>query len=153
MSLIPPDTVTQADLAAWFELKKELDRVKAAEMLLRVKIFRAYFPDPKEGTNTAVLPDTYQLKGVHTINRKIVVESMQAMCAHPESAPGQFGPSMLERAGIRQDALIKWTPELANGVYRELTAEQQHLVDQMLLVSAGSPSLKVEPPSKKAVKA
>jgi hypothetical protein len=34
-------------------------------------------------------------------------------------------------------------------VYRELTEEQRHLVDQMLLIDAGSPSLKIEPPAKK----
>jgi hypothetical protein len=149
MTTLPETTITAADLAAWYKAKKDLETLRATEMLMRQRIFRHYFPSPKEGTNTAVLPDTYQLKGVHTINRKIVEESMQALCYRPPLENGAFGPSKLEEAGISPQQIIKWKPELAIRVYRELTAEQQHLVDQMLLVDAGSPQLKIEPPAKK----
>lgn len=150
MTAIPaPEPVGQKDLTAWFELCKELDRVKAAEMLLRKRIFNAYFPAPKEGTNTVVLPDTYQLKGVHPINRKVVEEAMQALCYRPPLGPGAWGPSKLEEAGISVADLIKWKPELAISAYRELTAEQMNLVDQMLLISPGTPALAIERPSKR----
>lgn len=148
MTAIPQPTVSAEDLAQWYRYTQELSKLKAAEMLLRQRIFKAFFPDPREGTNTAVLPDTYQLKGVHVINRKIVEESMQALCYRPPLAEGVYGKSKLEEAGVRVDQLVKWKPELAISVYRELTEEQRHLVDQMLLIDAGSPSLKIEPPAK-----
>lgn len=151
MTLIPPPAVDAATLAQWYETKKQLDALKAKEMLLRTRIFRFYFPEPKEGTNTVVLPDTYQLKGTRVVNRKIVDEAMQALCHRPTigmdgHGNALYGPSKLEAAGIRTDMLIKWKPELAITIYRELTAEQQHLVDQMLLIDDGSPQLKIDPP-------
>lgn len=148
MTEIPQPVVDQTVLAQWYGYVKELQRLKAAEMLLRQRIFRLYFPDPREGTNTAVLPDTYQLKGTHVINRKVIEESMQALCYRAPNPDGTFQPSKLEQAGVRVDMLIKWKPELAISAYRELTEEQRHLVDQMLLIDQGSPSLKIEPPKK-----
>lgn len=149
MTAIPAPTATTEDVAAWFKVKKELDDLKTKEMLMRQRIFKAFFPAPKEGTNTVVLPDTYQLKGVHVINRKILEEGMQALCYRPQISEGVFGLSKLEEAGVSPQAIIKWKPELAISVYRELTEEQRHLVDQMLLIDAGSPQLKIEPPAKK----
>lgn len=146
MVQVPQDQVTVNDLTVWFTMQEELKKLKASEMMLRKRIFGHYFPDPKEGTNTSVLPDTYQLKGVHVINRKIIEESMQALCYRPQLAEGVYGKSKLEEAGVRVDQLVKWKPELAISVYRELTEEQRHLVDQMLLIDAGSPQLKIEPP-------
>lgn len=149
MTAIPAPVVTAEDIAAWYKTKRELDTLKATEMLMRQRIFKAFFPSPKEGTNTVVLPDTYQLKGTHTINRKIVEEAMQALCYRPQVSEGVFGPCKLEEAGVSPQAIIKWKPELAIGVYRELTEEQRHLVDQMLLIDAGSPQLKIDPPAKR----
>lgn len=150
MTTIPaPAPVTTADVAAWYTVKKELDALKAKEMLMRQRIFKSFFPSPKEGANIAILPDAFQLKGVHTINRKIVEESMQALCYRPQIGDGVFGPSKLEEAGVSPQAIIKWKPELAIAAYRELTEEQRHLVDQMLLIDAGSPQLKIEAPAKR----
>jgi hypothetical protein len=151
VTLIPPPEVDQNTLAAWYEAKKQLDALKAKEMLLRTRIFRFFFPSAKEGTNTHELPDKFQLKGTRVVNRKIVEESMQALCHRPTigmdgHGNALYGPSKLEAAGVRVDMLIKWKPELAITVYRELTAEQQHLVDQMLLIDDGSPQLKIDPP-------
>ena len=150
MTALPsPPEVSAADVALWYTTKKDLDTLKAKEMLMRQRIFKAFFPTPKEGTNTTTLPDTWQLKGTHTINRKIVEEAMQALCYRQPLENGAFAPSKLEEAGVSQQAIIKWKPELALSVYRELTEEQRHLVDQMLLIDAGSPQLKIEPPAKK----
>jgi hypothetical protein len=146
MTAIPANEVTQDDLAAWYKMHQDLAKLRAAEMLLRQRIFKHYFPEPKEGTNTVVLPDAYQLKGVHVVNRKIVEETMQALFYRPQLEEGVFGPSKLEAAGIRGDMIVKWKPELAIAVYRELTEDQRHLVDQMLLIDNGSPSMKIEPP-------
>lgn len=152
MTAIPENTVTQEDLTAWYSAKKEAAAWKAKEMMLRLKIFRFYFPDPKEGTNTIVLPDTYQLKAVHGIDRKIVEEAMQAMTQRAPKPEGGFEPCILEKAGIAPDQLIKWKPEVAITYYRTLTAEQLLVADQMLIIKPGSPALDITPPSKKAPK-
>jgi hypothetical protein len=147
MTQIPEaPAATQEDLALWYQMHQQLAKLKAAEMLLRQRIFKSYFPEPKEGTNTLILPDTFQLKAVHVINRKIVEESMQALCHRPQLEEGVYGPSKLEEAGVRPDMIIKWKPELALAVYRELTETQRHVVDQMLMIDNGSPQLKIEPP-------
>jgi hypothetical protein len=152
MTEIPHTPVTQDTLAQWFKAKRDLAALRVNEMLLRKLIFSHYFPSPKEGTNTVTLPDAYQLKGTHVINRKLVEESMQALTYRPQiGADPQggaiFGPSKLEEAGINPSQLIKWKPEISITVYRELTEEQMHLVDQMLLIEEGSPSLDITPPS------
>lgn len=135
MSLIPADTVTEADLAAWFNAKKELDKAKASEMLLRIRIFRFYFPTPVEGTNTVKLPDVdgvpYALKATYPITRKVDAALLDVLTK-----------TMLEQL-IPVDNLIKRTPELVLKEYRTLTAEQLVIFDQVLEIKPGSPALEI----------
>jgi hypothetical protein len=138
MSMIPEDVVTEHDLSVWFELQKELAAIKAREMLLRMRIFRHYFKTPKEGTNTFVLPDQYQLKAVYPYDRKVLIEQLQAAVQQ----------KVFEGVGIKIDDLIKWEPSLVIKPYRELTAEQLQLMDQFLEIKPGAPSMKIEPPKK-----
>jgi hypothetical protein len=154
---IPEPDVTEETIQQWLALKEQLNKVKTAEMLLRQRLFKHFFQSPKEGTNTFILSNENQLKGTYVINRKIVEESMQAMVSRPVTGMGPnnqpvYGPCILERSNIRPDLLIKWKPELNLPYYRELTAEQALVADQMLLIDSGSPQLKVEPPSKRAKK-
>lgn len=135
MSTILVNPVTQEDLAEWYRLQAELKRVKASEMLLRVKIFKNFFPDPREGTNNFTLPDGHVLKGGHVINREVDPGSFQAL-------QPQF-----QQAHILFNDLVKWEPKLKVSSYRKLTEEQQHLFDQCLIIKPGSPSLEIAPPS------
>jgi len=136
MAQIPENNVTDADLAEWYRLQDQLKKVKAAEMLLRTKIFKGFFPNPQEGTNNHNLPDGYVLKGKHTINREVDPGAFQAMRE-------QFA-----QAGIHPDSLVQWKPSLKLGDYRELTAEQMHLFDQCLIIKPGSPALEIVLPAK-----
>lgn len=149
MVQVPQDQVTVNDLTVWFTMQEELKKLKASEMMLRKRIFGHYFPDPKEGTNTFVLPDDYQLKGKHTIQRDVDQGAYLAMNAKdPQSEKSQF-----EMQGINGDALVEWKPSLKLSLYRELTAEQQQFFDRCLLVKPGSPALEITPPAKKRGKA
>lgn len=141
MVAIPENDVKPEDLIAWYTATQELQKAKAREILLRLKIFKFYFPTPKEGTNTFILPDDYQLKGVHVISRDIDIAAAKVL-----------SPKFAEEK-IAVDKLIEWKPSLKVGEYRELTAEQVQLFDQCLIVKNGTPSLKIEPPSKKKGKA
>lgn len=136
MTSIPANTVTPADLIEWDRLQEELKRIKAAEMLLRQKIFAAYFPSPKEGTNDAPLAAGWVLKGKHTINREVDSGALEAL-----------KPALLE-AGMRADSLIQYKLSLVLKEYRTLTAEQTQLFDQVLIVKPGSPALEIVLPAK-----
>ena len=136
MSDIPANTVTQEDLNEWYKLAAELKRVKAAEMLLRQKIFKSYFPDPKEGTNSHPLADGWVLKGKYPINREVDQGSLAA-----------YKEKFVE-AKINADALVQYKPELKLSAYRELTEDQRQLFDHALIVKPGSPALEIVLPAK-----
>lgn len=135
---IPENEVTQEDLSQWYTMQEELKRLRAAEMLLRRKIFKAFFPVPAEGTNNHELPDGWMLKGKHTINRDIDPGAFQVL-------RDQF-----EKAGIHPDALVQYKPSLVKREYNMLTEEQKHLFDQALIVKPGSPALEIVLPKKRA---
>lgn len=136
MTSIPANTITPADLIEWDRLQEELKRIKTAEMLLRQKIFAAYFPTPKEGTNDAPLAAGWVLKGKYTINREV-----------DPGALGALRPQLVE-AGIKADDLVQYKPSLVLKEYRTLTAEQAQLFDQVLIVKPGSPALEIVLPAK-----
>lgn len=149
MVQVPQDQVTPNDLIVWYQMQQDLAKLKQAEMQMRQRIFKFYFPEPKEGTNTHLLPDEYQLKGVHVITREVDQGAYLSMNAKdPADNRSQF-----EKQLINGDELVEWKPSLKTSLYRELTAEQQQFFDRCLVVKAGSPSLKIEPPSKKKSKA
>jgi len=137
MVQIPENAVTEADLSAWYNLQLELKRIKAAEILLRTKIFNSIFTKPKEGTNSFELSEGYVLKGKYTLNREIDIGTFQAL------------RQQFEKAGIHPDSLIKWEPDLKIKEYRELTEEQMKLFDQCLIIKPGSPALEIVLPKKR----
>ena len=136
MTSIPNNAVSQEDLAEWYRLQDELKRIKASEMLLRQKIFGAYFPSPTEGTNSAPLADGWVLKGKHTINREIDPGALGAM------------KEQFVQAGIAADSLVQYKPSLVLKEYRTLTEEQRQLFDRALIVKPGSPALEIVLPAK-----
>lgn len=137
MTTIPQNEVTQQDLENWYNLQKELARVKVAEMLLRKKIFDYHFKAPKEGTNTKPLDDGYALKGGYVINRNVDVALLT-----------NFNEKLMA-AGVSIDKLVKYEPKLAVSEYRTLTQEQRQLFDQVLIIKPGSPSLEIVLPKKR----
>lgn len=141
MSEIPKDVVTHQDLADWYVTKKQLSELKVKEMLMRTRIFRFFFPAPKEGTNTSTpLADGSGavVKGQHIVNREV---DKAALTVLQEQFVG---------AGIKVDDLIEWKPSLKISMYRELTDEQRHLFDQCLTVKDGSPQLEIVVPKRAA---
>ena len=79
MAPIPANPVTQNDLTEWDRLTTLLTETKIAEALLRSKIFKGYFPEPVEGTNTAPLNAGWVIKATHTINRKVLIDKLNTM--------------------------------------------------------------------------
>lgn len=143
---IPQDEVTAVDIADWYTLKQELGRLKAKEALLRMRIFRAFFKDPKEGMNNfelSKLGDTTGalLKATHVINREVDIGAMDALRA-ATSAEGYNGPK------LDFGKLLRFKPEVVTKEYRTLTDEERHLFDTALVIKPGSPTVDVEIPKR-----
>jgi hypothetical protein len=144
MTAIPENTVTQKDLEEWYRLKEQLASVKASEMLLRQKIYKGLFIDPKEGTNSVPLGnDGWLIKAKRVINRDVDQAALQHSMAIDEATK----MSRLSANGIHVEQLIKWTPELVTKAYRLLTEEQVKIFDEVLIIKDGSPSLEIVLPT------
>jgi hypothetical protein len=140
MTAIPANTVTQDDLNQWDQMQKQLSALKSAEMLLRTKIFKGLFPSPVEGTNTIPLgTEGWVVKSQYKIGRTPDVALLTAKA--PE----------LRAAGIVLEDVIRTKPELVTGTYRKLTNEQRNLLDQVMEVKPGSPSLEIVLPKRAKV--
>lgn len=140
---IPDNQVTAADLAEWYRLQSELARIKAAEALLRSKIFKHFFPAPKEGTNNYELSDGTGavLKGTYVINRDVDPGALDAR-RKLQNEEGFNGTK------LKLDNLIKWKPEVKIAEYRKLTDEERLQFDQCLIIKPGSPQMKIEIPKR-----
>lgn len=136
MSQIPENEVTQDDMEAWFKAKKALEKVKAQEILLRNKIFKGKFPNPREGTNNLDIGGGYFLKATHVINRAV------------DDAAFEASLEAFAEAGIPTDKIVRYKPDLATGVYRELTEEQRNLFDTALIIKDGTPGLEITQPKR-----
>ena len=154
MAELPEDTITPADLAQWFQLKEQLGKVKAAEALLRSRIYKFFFKTPKEGTNNHPLNDGTGavLKAVRVIDRKVELGSLDALRTAQSKAieDNKAGAPMPNIPLLNFDKLIKWTPELVTKEYRELTEAERHYFDQCLIIKDGSPQVSIEIPKKAA---
>lgn len=136
---IPENTVTQADLDAWWKMNQDLAKLKASEMLLRMKIFNGLFKTPREGTNKLDLGGGWQLTATYPIERKIDVALLTSLAS-----------TLREEQHIVLENVIKQKPELSITAYKALTEEQRKAFDQILTVKPGSPQMKLEQPKRAA---
>lgn len=136
MSTLPENVATVQDLVIWNEMQVQLKKLKDEEMALRRRIFATYFPNPVEGTNNVPLAQDWILKATYPITRDIDIGALQAL-----------SPKLVE-AAISVDKLIQYKPSLIIKEYRTLTAEQNHLFDQCLVIKPGSPALEIILPAK-----
>ena len=136
MAEIPARQATEAELAEWFTLKKQIADLQAKEGLLRSHLFKGFFPKPKEGSNTTTLSDGFRFKATHIVSRTIDEATLLGLW---DEFPKQ---------GINPNLLVRRKPELIKSAYNELTAEQQKFFDQALTVKDGSPQFEILPPAK-----
>jgi len=140
--------VTPKDLADWFLLKKKLAEVKTAEILMRNRIFKFFFPTPEEGTNTHPLKDGTgaELKATHVIDRKVDEGELEALKAALLEAEADEKNNL---HGLKlPDDLIVWKPELKIAAYRKLSEAQREVFDRVLVVKFGSPQVDIKIPKR-----
>lgn len=140
---VPENEVTPADLAQWYKMKADLGKLKSAEALLRSRIFKFFFPNPKEGTNKVPLNDGTgaQLKADHTIGRTVDQGSLDAL-RDEMKVEGYNGPK------LNLDELVKWKPEVSITHYRQLTEEERMFFDRALIIKPGSPQMEINIPKR-----
>ena len=133
--------ITQADLENWFKMQEQLTQLKAAESLLRKRIFQHYFTNPTEGVNNYPLADGFVLKGGHVINRKVLEPDLEAL-KEAIKAEG----SNLPKLPIAK--LVKWKPELVKSEYNKLSDDEKKVFDRALEIKPGSPTLDIVKPKR-----
>jgi hypothetical protein len=155
MAQIDADPVTPGELAQWYELRETLAKVKQAEALLRARIYRHYFKDPKEGTNSVDIDDGTGavLKAQRVIDRKVDVGAFDAL---RKTQNEQWGDERISGAVpgvplLKLDELVKWKPEVSITEYRKLTDNERAYFEQCLIIKDGSPQLEVVIPKRAKV--
>jgi hypothetical protein len=141
MAKIPENTLTMEDLALWSKMQEDLRAMRAAESLLRMKIFKAAFPAPVEGTNKYNLAQGWVLKAVYGLDRKVDVALLKAMA------------SELREGHIAVDEVVRYKPEVAITEYKKMTDEQRQLFDRVLTIKPGSPQMEIVLPARAATAA
>lgn len=131
---IPKNEISDADFIEWDRLKVELGIIKTKEMLLRKKIFKAFFAEATEGTYYQPMANGWRLKAVAKLDRSVDTAVLPVM--RPQ----------FEAAGINADTLIEYKPSLLVAAYRKLTDEQRTIFDCALTIKPGSPALELVAP-------
>ena len=124
-----------AKLEKWYEVQKNLAKVKDEEAKLRKEVFKLFFPNPIEGTNTTELDDGWVLKGVHKLNRKVNETALL---------------TVQKRKGMDEVVknVIAYKPSLKKTEYNKLPDAKKNVLDGALVMTPGTPSLEVVLPKK-----
>lgn len=136
-------------LTEWNEAATELARVKAKENELRLAAVKLLSdPTKLKGTENVELGNGYKLKIVKKENFSFV--------KNPEGktdtvAINNVLAQLSESMGTTEIAarLVEYKPEFKVSEYNRLTIEQKKLVDKVLVVSPGTPTLEVVAPKGK----
>lgn len=137
--------VSYDDLVKLFEMQQQLATLKAAEAMLRKRVFAHYFPAPTEGSadNKVPLNDGTGaiIQGTHVLNRKVDEGELEKL-KEAINADGSNLPK------LKFSKLIKWKPEVAIGEYRKLSDEDRLVFDRCLVVTPGMPSVEIKIPAR-----
>lgn len=145
VELADATTPTYQDVAKLYQMQQELATLKAAEAMLRRRIFDHFFPDPVEGSahNKHPLNDGTGavLQADYKVNRTVLEPELDTLKQRLR-ADG----SNLPRLPINK--LVKYKPELVKAEYNKLTAEERKLFDEALDIKPGMPEVKVVIPKR-----
>jgi|WetSurMetagenome_2_1015567.scaffolds.fasta_scaffold497834_1 hypothetical protein len=140
-------TATNKDqlLLDWRKASTELAAIKTSEMNLRSQVVGQFFtaaiatPLPK-GTENVELGNGYKLKAVFKLNYTLDNENdaVDKILTRMEKL-GPEGQFIAER-------IIRWKPDLDVKEYERLDPKYKKLIDEVLTIKPGTPSLEfVEP--------
>lgn len=153
VQLHPDDEIFYRDylLTTWQAKKAALEIAKEEEMIWRKKsVDFAFDPEKKSGTERIDLGNGYQAKTVKKITYGFV-----------KDAEGKLDKQKIDNALLSiestgpagvliADRLVKWTPTLSLTEYNQITPEFKKIIDEVIVVDEGAPTLEIiEPKAKK----
>jgi hypothetical protein len=152
-SLNPWDNMNEDQLLLEWQKKKDaIEVAKAEEMDLRKYIVKREFPKAQEGTNTKELGQGYQLKAGIKYNYNLADNDTVEDCLNKISKLGNEGTFIAER-------LVSWKPSFLLTEYRALQESKEkgekfagevlNIVNQMLTITEGAPTLEIKAPKSK----
>lgn len=110
----------------------------ARERDLRKQVIDASFDKLTVGTNTLVLGAGYKLKAGITQSYSLQKDADDSYTTLVNIL-GQMNPETAKR-------LVRWKPEVSVSEYKKLTAEEQALINQVLVIKDNSPQLELVVP-------
>jgi hypothetical protein len=148
----PLDTMNEDQLLLlWADKKAAIETAKAEEMELRKYIVAREFPKKEEGTNTKELGEGYKLKAVVKYNYNLASNDIVEECLDHISALGNEGSFIADR-------LVSWKPNFLKTEYNALLERKEKgderaikildIVNKMLVISEGAPTLEIVEPKK-----
>lgn len=136
---------TVADIATLYELQEQLAQVKAAEAMLRRRIFDHFFPTPVEGSKENKYPlndgTGAILQADYKINRSVLEPELDAYKAAIKDPNANLPKLPLNK-------LVKYKPELVKAEYNKLTEEERKACDTFLNIKPGMPEVSVVIPKR-----
>lgn len=144
MSNQPPAPINHnrdALLMAWWEADKAAEIAKANEENLRNAVLPMMFPQPYVGTNNFELGGGYKLKAEYKQNYSIKKNEATGDYSHVAVVLAKLPPAVAAE-------LVRWKPELSITAYKKLTAEEQAIVNTIVTITDGKPTLEMVTPKK-----
>jgi hypothetical protein len=146
-----PDPILTRDelIAQWQLARSNLAVALAAELKLRNALVTSQFPNAEEGANTVDLANGWKLTATikynYNLDNKRIDDAIDRM-----ELLGERGKLIAER-------LVKYKAELSISEYRKLTDENagdteakiNAIINDVLTIKPGTPSLELKEPSKK----
>lgn len=123
--------------AAWFTAKETLDAAKAAELELRLKVVKEFFPNGlSKGVNNCPIDNGFVLKGTGTVNFKIDEAKVPVVLK-----------MVKEKFKVNVD-VFKTKIELKTGDYGKLPDDIKSVIDEALTITPGTPQLEIAKPKR-----
>lgn len=128
-------------IAEWESEKLQLDKHKTKELELRKRIVDFAFSHEKvSGTERVSLGNGYEAKAVKYLNYSFTSVIALRRAVEVLIASGEEGRFIASR-------LIKWKAELIVNEYKLLSDEHRAIIDAVLVVKEGTPTLEIVKPA------
>ncbi|MCW2764036.1 MAG: PaP73 [Marmoricola sp.] len=135
------EKVRDAAIQTWKDAQAQSAFWKDAELTARIAAIEAVFTEPPDsGTVNYDLGKGYKLKAVFRENYKLEKGDPLEQALTKIEATGERGKLIAER-------VIRWKPELSKTEYDQMPDELRSILDTVLTVEPGTPSLELVEPA------
>lgn len=137
-------------LMAWEASKKTLESAKADEMELRNAFVKfAFDPSKTAGTERIELGGGYQAKAVKKETYGFIKNQEGKTDTMAINAALAKIEHSFEGGSVYAQRLVNWEPNFSVSEYKKLPAEVREVIDEVLEVKQGTPTLEIIAPKSK----